>query len=315
VPRYQCPPNALHRAWDNRLPPALTVAPGDTVTFSTADALDGDVAAPAWATPRPPTRHLGVQPAIPRGHTLSGPVAMRGAGPGDILVVEVLEVTPDEWGWTRTSDNGILGAQASERTQIHWDLRGARAVPSPAMARPVHIPMRPFCGVMGVAPAEPAEHSTVPPRAVGGNLDVRHLVAGSTLLLPIAVAGGLFSCGDVHAAQGDGEACGTGIECAATVTLRFNLRHGAEMPGPAFIAPPPPAAGQRYGVTGIGPDLMGATRQAIGRMIAYLQSEYDLSFGEAYILCSVAVDLAISEVVNPPNWVVTALLPLNVVGP
>jgi acetamidase/formamidase len=229
-------------------------------------------------------------------------------------VVEVLDVIPDVWGWTRVGESGVLGTDIAELKQVQWDLRGAFAVPSPVLAHPIYIPMRPFCGVMGVAPAEPGEHTTTPPRAVAGNLDIRHLVVGSTLFIPIAVEGALFSCGDVHAAQGDGEVSGTGIECAATVTLRFDLRHDMPLSTPAFVTPPAPAPGQRHGVTGIGPDLMEASRDAIRRMITFLQSDYGLGWGEAYILCSVAVDLSISEVVNPPNWVVTALLPLDILG-
>jgi acetamidase/formamidase len=312
VPHHSCPFDALHRAWDNGLPPALTIDPGDTVVFSTADAGGGRIPAPEWAPPSPSIRDLGVHPTIRPGHPLSGPVAIRGAHPGDVLAVEVLDVTPREWGWTGISENGLLGADLVERKLMYWDLRGALAVPSPALACPVHVPMQPFCGVMGVAPAEPGEHSTTPPRSVAGNLDIRHLVAGSTLFIPVAVAGALFSCGDVHAAQGDGEVCGTGIECSASVTLRFNVRRQAPLSGPTFIAPPASAPGRRQGVTGIGPDLMAAARDALRAMIAHLQSSYGLGWGDAYILCSVAVDLSISEVVNPPNWVVTALLPLDI---
>ncbi len=314
MPHHTCPFDALHRAWDNGLMPALTIDPGDTVTFSTVDAGGGRVPAPDWATPRPPVSELGVQPSIRPGHTLCGPVAIRGATPGDVLVVEVLEVTPLEWGWTGIGENGVLGGEMVERKLMYWDLRGAVAIPSPLLAQPVQIPIQPFCGVMGVAPAAPGEHATTPPRRVAGNLDIRHLVAGSTLFIPVAVPGALFSCGDVHAAQGDGEVSGTGIECCAGVTLRFDLRRQSPLAGPTFITPPAPAPGRRYGVTGIGPDLMAAARDAIRLMIAYLQADHGLGWADAYILCSVAVDLSISEVVNPPNWVVTALLPLDILA-
>lgn len=143
-------------------------------------------------------------------------------------------------------------------------------------------------------------------------MDVRSLVAGSVLLLPVAVEGALFSVGDVHAAQGHGEVCGTGIECRATVRLRFDLRRDRTLVAPEFQVPSLPSAGAAYGTTGISPDLMEAARLAVGRMIAYLGEAHQLSFSEAYILCSVAVDLSIAEVVNPPKWVVTAQLPLHV---
>jgi acetamidase/formamidase len=165
---------------------------------------------------------------------------------------------------------------------------------------------------MGVAPAEPGEHSTIPPRVVGGNMDVRYLTTGSTLLLPIAVEQALFSVGDVHAAQGDGEVCGTGIECHATVTLRFDLRRDRRLAQPEFHTPRRIIPGPCYGTAGVSPDLMEATRQAVWQMIAYLKTEHGFRATDAYILCSAAVDLAISEVVDGPNWIVSALLPLQV---
>lgn len=312
---HECPAVALHRAWDNALPPALSIDPGDQVTFSTVDAQDGAIPPPPWAESRPPSRDWGVQPTIRRGHPLSGPVVVRGAEPGDLLAVRVLAVTPHDWGWTATGENGILGREPESQTLLHWDLRGAVAIPWSAdrPQLPFRVPMRPFCGVMGVAIAEPGELPTRPPRAVGGgNMDARRLVAGSTLFLPVAVPGALFSVGDVHAAQGDGEVCGTGIECGATVSLQFDLVPGRDLGAPAYETPAAPPPGPCYATTGIGPDLMEAGRQAIRQMIAHLQREYGLDLGAAYVLCSVAVDLTITEVVNGPNWVVSALLPLEI---
>ncbi len=316
---FECPYDALHRAWDNSLPAALTIEPGDTVTFATVDASDGEVAPPSWATDKPSPRERGTRRADGgRGHPMCGPVAVRGARPGDILVVEVLDIAPREWGWTAfRAGGGVLGEEIADSGFIYWDLRGERAVPwSPKEVRPpmpARVPMHPFCGVMGMAPAEPGVHSTTPPRAVGGNLDVRGLVPGSTLLLPVEGEGALFSVGDVHAAQGDGEVCGTGIECGGAVTLRFDLRRDRRLTAPEYRVPALPPPGPRYGTTGVAPDLMEATRAAVRGMIAYLRAEHDLSFADAYILCSVAVDLTISEVVDAPNWVVSALLPLNAV--
>jgi acetamidase/formamidase len=307
---------ALHRCWDNALPPALAIDPGDTVVFSTVDAADGRVAAPSWAAPRPPSRERGVHPAtMPGRHPICGPVAVRGVHPGDTLAIEVLSIVPDTWGWTSIGDHGVLGQGFAERVTVYWDLRGEGAVPVsvdgvPLM--PVRVPQLPFCGVIGVAPGEPGEHSTIPPRAVGGNLDVRLLTTGSTLLLPVAVESALFSTGDVHAAQGDGEVSGTGIECCATVTLRFDVQRGRVLEGPEYRTPRRVLDGPCYATTGVGPDLLEASRQAIRQMIAYLRAEHGLSAPHAYILCSAVVDLAISEVVDGPNWVVSAVLPLAV---
>ena len=315
---HHLPPEALHRAWDRGLLPALIIDPGDTVIFSTIDAADGSITPPEWAAPNPPSAGYGVRPTtVAAAHPICGPIGVHGAQPGDALAVEVLEIATESWGWTSIGDIGVLGTSFVERALVYWDLRGDMAVPwapTGEQAMAVRVPMRPFCGVMGVAPGESGEHSTIPPRAVGGNLDVRFLTAGSTLLLPVAAEGALFSVGDVHAAQGDGEVCGTGIECRATVTLRFDLRRGTALAGPEYRTPRHTIPGPYYATTGVAPDLMEASRQAIRRMIAYLGSEHGLRPTDAYILCSVAVDLAISEVVDAPNWVVSALLPLDVLS-
>jgi len=329
MPTFECPHDALHRAWDNSLSPALTIDTGDIVTFATVDASDGATAPPPWARQRPAGDARGRRrPDGGRGHPMCGPIVIQGARPGDTLVVEVLAIAPYEWGWTAfRAGGGLLGAEVAERGFTYWDLRGAggdgndggdrRAVPWSSDASrppmPARVPMQPFCGVMGVAPAEVGEHSTTPPRAVGGNLDVRGLAPGSTLYLPVAVDGALFSVGDVHAAQGDGEVCGTGIECGGDVTLRFDIQRGRRLAAPEYRTPAQPAPGPRYATTGVAPDLMAASQEAVRAMIAYLQAEHGLSAADAYILCSVAVDLSISEVVDTPNWVVSALLPLGVV--
>ncbi len=315
---HRCPADAVHRAWDNGLSPALTVDSGDRIVFDTIDALDGKVSPPPWAQSRPPVEDRGTRPTTVRsGHPLCGPVVVRGAEPGDVLEVRVLDVAPYDWGWTGTGAHGLFGIGGETSTLLHWDLRGDVAVPWVPEGRPAppfRIPKRPFCGVMGTALGEPGEHRTAPPSRVGGNMDARRLTAGSILYLPVAVPGALFSAGDVHAAQGDGEVCGTGIECRASVTLQLDLVRDRTLSGPAYLTTAAPPVGPCYAVTGIGPDLMEATKDAVGAMIAHLQETYGLEYGHAYILCSVAVDLTISEVVNGPNWVVSALLPLDVIG-
>jgi acetamidase/formamidase len=148
-------------------------------------------------------------------------------------------------------------------------------------------------------------------------MDTRQLGPGATLYLPVEVEGALFGVGDTHAAQGDGEVCGTAIEGAMTVALRLTARHDLAIDTPEFdvtrpLERPSAAAAGYHATTGVGPDLMEATRQSIERMIAYLQSRHGLSAEEAYALCSVAVDLRLSEVVDIPNWVVSAFLPNDV---
>ncbi len=295
----------VHYCWDNGIEPLLTIEPGETVIFETRDAADRTI--------RPDTRVEDLPLNQPfRGHPLTGPVAIRGAQPGDTLEIEILNLMPGSHGWTRFSPGrGLLPDDFDAPFLQVWDL-----TQDPAPFRPgVRVPLEPFLGVMGVAPGEPGEHSTLPPRRNAGNIDTKQLTAGSRLLLPVLVPGALFSCGDGHAAQGDGEVCITAIECDMTTALRFNVIKGRELPEFQFetagpLLPRTNSAGW-YATTGHAPDLMDATRAAVRHMIAYLASERGLSREEAYILCSVAVDLKISEVVDAPNWVVSAFLPLS----
>jgi acetamidase/formamidase len=170
---------------------------------------------------------------------------------------------------------------------------------------------------MGVAPAEPGDHFVLPPGNFGGNMDIRHLNAGCTLLLPVYVTGGMFSAGDCHAVQGDGEVCVTGIECPMSFSLRFNLRKRLNLPSPQFIVKRSPISDHDtdrgyYATTGVGPDLMQDAKDAVRRMIDWLGKEYGLAPEEAYVLCSVAGDLKISEIVDQPNWIVSFYMPLSI---
>jgi acetamidase/formamidase len=168
---------------------------------------------------------------------------------------------------------------------------------------------------VGVAP-ETGPRSTIPPDLHGGNMDTRHLVAGSTLFLPVFHAGALFSIGDGHATQGDGEVSGTAIETPMRALVRLTVRKDLHLTGPEFVAAPDPHAvlrnGARYATDGIGPDLMTAARDAVNRMIEWLGRAHGLDAMQAYLLCSVAVDLRISEIVDVPNFVVTAYCPLGI---
>jgi acetamidase/formamidase len=175
------------------------------------------------------------------------------------------------------------------------------------------VPLKPFAGTIGLALAEPGVHSVVPPRRVGGNMDIRDLSAGATLYLPVEVAGGLFSVGDTHAAQGDGEICGTAIESPMSVTLTLDLIKDARLAAPRFTTPGPVTRHideKGYWVTtGVGPDLMTGAREAVSRMIDLLGRSHGLAPTDAYMLCSVCGDLRISEIVDLPNWVVSFYFP------
>lgn len=291
--------------WDNSLEPVLTVEPGDVVRFECRDAANG-----YFDTDSTVADVASGPNAI---HPLTGPVEVRGAAPGDVLVVEFLAFEHTGFGvsyfYPGEVGKGLL-PEAFDDAGLHiWNLDGdvGRFVDG------ITVPLHPFPGIVGVAPAEPGEHSTVPPRRVGGNLDVKHLTAGSTLYLPVDVEGALCSVGDCHAAQGDGEVCVTGVEAPMTVTARFDLRRDMTVAQPQFETTGPStttaANGGTYGTTGIADDLLTASKLAIRHMIDHLHTERGLDRSDAYILCSAAVDLKINQVVNEPNWTVSAYLP------
>jgi acetamidase/formamidase len=316
--------DAIHTSWDNALPPRLTLPPGDTCVFETREPSQGKSARDALAhhaadldpelaaLVAAAARH---EPAIGpgselRGHALTGPVYISGAEQGDTLLVEIVDIRPAEWGWTACGPGvGLLGDMFEEGTLHVWDLRsGTRAVFAPGIS----VPMAPFCGVMGVALAEPGRHRTTPPRRTGGNMDVRQLTAGATLALPVLVPGALFSVGDVHAAQGDGEVAGTAIEMDATVTLRFDLVKGRTISNPQFHVTTGQAEGRWFAATGHHGDLREAAREALRGVLAYLEERHDLGPAQGCLLASACVDLRISQVVNGGIYTVSAFLPLTI---
>ncbi len=303
----------VHHEWNNTLPPRLTIAPGDTVVFDTRDAADGYYTADstdADVAARGPFR----------GHPLTGPIRVEGARPGDLLVVEILEMQPAApFGWTHIRPGrGLLPEVEFPKPFLQlWDV--SSGTHARMRGRPdVAVPLAPFPGVMGVALDLPGGHSTMPPRKNGGNMDVKQLTAGSTLYLPVWVEGALFSVGDGHGAQGDGEVCISAVEMAARVTLRFDLQRGRSLHEPQLRtrgrAVPGAVDGPYFVTTAHGPDLFAAAQQAIRYMIDHLAAERGFSREQAYVLSSVAVDLKISEIVDAPNWIVSAFLPESIFG-
>jgi acetamidase/formamidase len=244
---------------------------------------------------------------------VTGPVFVDGAEPGDALKITIDEFEPSGFGWTANIPGfGLLADQFTEPALNLWKYDAAALTPA-LYGRNGRVPLKPFAGTIGVAPAEPGLHSVVPPRRVGGNLDIRDLAAGTTLYLPVEVAGALFSIGDTHAAQGDGEVCGTAIESAMNVSLTLDLVKGANLSMPRFTTPGPVTRHldeKGYEVTtGIGPDLMSGARAAVSNMIDLLGKQHGLAAVDAYMLCSVCGDLRISEIVDMPNWVVSFYFP------
>jgi acetamidase/formamidase len=298
--------DVVHYVWDNSIAPRLEIESGDTVVFTCRDAGDGFYTMES--------RPEDVLRRVAKGHPLTGPVRVAGARPGDVLQVEILDLVPGPIGFTQfRPGRGLLADDFAEPFLKLWDIaNGEYGEFTPG----IRVPLEPFLGVMGVAPDEPGEHVTAPPRKNGGNMDVKQLTAGATLFLPVWVDGALFSCGDGHAAQGDGEVCITAIETSMTATLRFSLRRDFSLEEPQFRTggplSPKTNVGPHYATTGIAPDLMEATKKATRAMLGYLEREHGLTRAEAYALASVCVDLRISEVVDAPNWVVSAFLPLSI---
>jgi acetamidase/formamidase len=299
----------VHSAWDNSLEPVLTVDPGEVVRFECRDALDGQVGPDSTA------EDLATASFDPV-HPLTGPVAVSGAEPGDVLAVEFLDFEHKGWGFTGFMPGemglGLLPEEFPDAGLHVWDLDDGVA----EFVNGIEVPIDMFPGIAGVAPGEAGAHDTLPPRDTGGNFDIKHLTRGSTLYLPVECEGALFSTGDCHAAQGDGEVCVTGIEAPMFVTARFDVltEKSVSQPELETTGPFTPTGADEpmYGTAGIADDLMVATKKAVRQMIDHLEAERGLTRAEAYILCSAAVDLKISEVVDAPNWTVTAYLPESV---
>ncbi|WP_329253431.1 acetamidase/formamidase family protein [Actinoallomurus sp. NBC_01490] len=294
-----------HTAWDRALAPIATVAPGDEITVETADASGGQLTAGSTAADVPGLDFTRVNP-------VTGPFAVEGARPGDALVVDILDVEVGSWGWTACIPGfGLLAEDFPDPHLRVSTIAAGRAELLPG----VSVPVVPMIGTIGVAPTEPGPHPMVPPSRWGGNLDVRHIGPGARLVLPVGVEGALLSLGDAHAAMGDGEVSGTGVETDATVRLRIGLRRDAA-PGTPVIETHPRThrTGAALATTGVGPDLMAAAVEATRALVAEIADRAGLDPADAYLLASVAADLKISEVVDAPNWVVSAHLELAHLG-
>jgi formamidase len=355
-------PGTGHNRWHEDIEPVVEVDPGDTVVYETRDAFDGQLNGESTAEDVGNLDLSGV-------HPLTGPVFVKGAEPGDLLEVKLVAVEADpweQWGYTvEVPGFGFLRDDFPEPYIIHWRLHGNEYAESEQLPG-VRIRCNPHPGVLGLAPsaelrqrateregalaerggfallpdpegAVPADEAiarealrTIPPRETAGNIDIKQISPGTTVLLPVYAEGGLVSTGDVHYAQGDCEACGTAIEVRTRVHLRFGIRKGeAERRGirdlqffrDDYFTRPELAAPRRFfATTGIGvhkdgtnesEDLGLSAKNALLNMIEHLETRgFDRQ--QAYALCSVAVDLRVSQVVDVPNLLVSALLPLDI---
>ncbi|SEM93109.1 amidase [Loktanella fryxellensis] len=300
-----------HFGWDNAIAPVQRVEPGATILFHCHDSSAGQLG---------PSSTVADVVALDFGkiNPVSGPIWVEGAEPGDAIKVTLDSFAPQVqdgrgWGWTANIPGfGLLADQFTDPALHVWSYDPDSMAPS-LFGAEARVPLKPFAGTIGNALAEPGLHSVVPPRRVGGNLDIRDLSAGTTLWLPVEVAGALFSVGDTHAAQGDGEVCGTAIESPMDVVLTLDLVKGMKLKTPRFTTPGPVTRhldAKGYEVTtGIGPDLMAASRDAVAAMVDHLCATRGMAAVDAYMLVSTCGDLRISEIVDMPNWVVSFYFP------
>lgn len=349
-----------HNRWHEAIPPVVEAALGEEVEIHTRDAFDGQITP---ATTAPDLLHCDLNLV----HPLTGPVYVAGAQPGDLLEVEIRDMKPAAFAYTvQVPGFGFLRDAFPDPYIAKWAIKDGFA--ESADLPDVRIPDGSFVGVIGVAPskelrekvqrreaelaarggvalppeakgavpaAEPIASEalrTIPPRENGGNMDIKQLSRGARLLLPVFVDGALFSVGDAHFAQGDGEACGTAIEMSGSILVRFSLHKGeAQRRGIRFprfsrndyYFPPELAAPKRFlATTGMSvhpdgtnesEDTTLSAKNALLSMIDLLV-ERGWTRQQAYAICSVAVDLKISELVDVPNMVVSAFLPLDILG-
>jgi acetamidase/formamidase len=302
---HRIDPERMHHGWDNALEPSLRVSSGDVVHYDLLMAGHGQV--------REGDTFEQTNFDFDTLYNLLGPLYVEGSRPGDTLRVDILDLRPGTWGWcVILPELGTLPALFPDPYLRTFDLRGGTDV---ELVPGVRIPFAPFLGTMGNHPDEPATAAAFPPHKGGGNVDTRHLTVGSTLWLPVWCEGALFSCGDPHAMQGDGEVCVAALECDMQATLRFTAEQRT-IAAPHFrtaraLTPDADARGH-HGVMGIAPDLMEGTRKAVAAMIEWVVAEHGLSREDAYMLCSLAGDLKILEVVDAGMWNVGLTLPLSV---
>ena len=298
--------HAHHFGWDNSIDPVLSVSPGQTIEVETIDASGGQL------NPGSTVDNL-IGLSFDQVNPVTGPIFIEGAEPGDAVAITFLDFKPSGWGWTANIPGfGLLADQFADPALYIWKYDPVAM--KPALYGPGgQVPLKPFVGTIGLALAEPGAHSVVPPRRVGGNLDIRDNAVGTTLYLPVEVAGGLLSLGDTHAAQGDGEICGTAIESPMDVAIKVDLLKGTNYAFPRFETQGPVThhfdSKGYWATTGIGEDLMQAARDAVSAMVDLVSTETGMTALDAYMLCSVCGDLRISEIVDMPNWTVSFYFP------
>lgn len=301
---YTLDNSVTYNAWDNSIAPRIEIESGSSILIEMADSSDSQVK-PGM------TVEEFTKIDFDLIHALTGPVAVRGAKPGDTLKIEILGMDHKGWAWTSINPEKCFLPEDFDNFFLHhWQLNEKSTTSMPGL----NLALHPFCGVLGVQRAEPGVFKTRPPGPFGGNMDVKHLIAGSTLYLPVLVDGAQICCGDAHAAQGDGEVSINGMEAPMDVRLRVTISEDVSVTEPYLLTTPKltPAAYDGkpwHAFISSGPDIMECAKGATRRTIDYLQKRLGLSAEQAFVVCSVAMDIKFSQVVNVPHYTATAYLP------
>ncbi|MGB5236972.1 MAG: acetamidase/formamidase family protein [Flavobacteriaceae bacterium] len=297
-PDFSLTTDQTHNKFSSAIPPAIRVPDGSVIEVFTHEATGGQLNIES-------TEDDILQLDMDKVHTLTGPVYVEGAEPGDVLAVELLDLEPGDWGWTDLGPGfGFLPNEMEKSLFKTYKLN--KETNSVQFSDGISIPLRPFAGVMGVAPPTEEMLNTIPPRANGGNMDDPHMVKGTTVYFPVFVKGALFSIGDSHAVQGLGEVCGTAVECPMRIRYRLSIRRDKDISEPQY------ESDTYYATTGFGTTLDEAAQKATHYMVEHLVSSRDMSWEEAYMLCSLAADLKIAEVVDVPHVLVTMHIPKSI---
>jgi len=301
MPEFTVTSDQTHNRFSRTIPPVLRVPSGSVVEMFTREASDGQLTMTSDASAM---LTLDFDPI----HPLTGPVYVEGASPGDVLAVTLHEIEIGDWGWAAVIPGfGFLADVFTEpyikTFELGPDAEYAELAPG------IRIPLEPFAGVMGVAPDTDSMLVTIPPRANGGNMDNRHIKTRTTVYFPVFVEGALFSIGDTHAAQGDGEVSGTAVEAPMRIVLELKVLEDARP-----IQEPQYETDEYYATTGFGTTIDQAARKATLYMIDYLVEVHGMDRTDAYVLCSLAGDLKISEAVDVPHMLVSMHMPKEVIG-
>ena len=298
-----------HFGWDNANKPVIDIKSGETIEIDTVDSSGSQLNIDSTIDD---VKNLDFSKVNP----VTGPIFIEDAKEGDVVEVELIDFIASGWGWTAVIPGfGLLSDEFKDPDLNLWKYNKDNPIES-IYSTYGKVPLKPFVGTIGLALKEPGNHSIVPPRHCGGNLDIKDLSKGSKVRFPVQIPGALLSLGDTHAAQGDGEICGTAIESPMKVIVKVNLIKNMKIPSPQFETFGPVSnhidKDGYFVTTGVGSDLMEGAKNAIRSMIDLLVKKLNIPDSKAYMFCSVCADLRISEVVDVPNWVVSCYFPKSV---